>query len=163
MRLLALLALLATGPFVGCLLAAPVPKAKPNLKDEEDILGTWKVEAVNIGVEGVPLPDGQGWAWVTFEKGGRVATIGPSGQTTRGTFQLDPTATPKTLDIITTAEGNDSADLYKSDGDTLTIAYGDGGKKTRLAEMKADAKAGVSVLTLKREKDEKMEEPKQDK
>ena len=49
--------------------------------------------------------------------------------------------------------------VYELDGDTLKLCFPQSEKDTRPKEVKAEEK-GVSLLTLKRVKDEKKEEPK---
>jgi uncharacterized protein (TIGR03067 family) len=143
-----LLALLAAGLFAGSLLAADDKKDKP--KDEEAILGTWKIEKFETGTGKDPTAEEFAKARFTFMKDGKMVSVEPDGMETKMEFKLDPAAKPRAID--TTLEKKTTAGIYELDGDTLKIALPLGDK--RPTEMKADGK-GVMVMTLKRVKDEK--------
>jgi uncharacterized protein (TIGR03067 family) len=148
-----LLALLAAGLFAGTLMAADDKKDKP--KDEEAILGVWKVEKVDTGGADIRGADMVGKLRMAFKKGGKVAMPGPDGKENEADVKLDSTATPKTIDVTTGEEGKFTVGLYSLDGDTLTLAMAQSGSKTRPTELKADAKTGTVVMTMKRVKEEK--------
>ena len=141
------------------LTAAPVPKEKEKIKDEDAILGTWKIEKFDFGGQGGPNPAEIAKVKFIFEKDGVVKVAdGPMGEEKKATFKLDSSAKIKTIDI--TAEGITSPGIYEIDGDTLKFCWAEGPKGVRPEEFKADAKALVAVFTLKRVKDEKKEEKK---
>jgi uncharacterized protein (TIGR03067 family) len=67
-----------------------------------------------------------------------VLTLGPA--TDKGTFKLDPAASPKALDITGTDgpnKGKTILAIYERDGDTLRICYDLTGK-TRPTEFKSE-------------------------
>jgi uncharacterized protein (TIGR03067 family) len=154
-----LLALLTTLVVPALLVAAPVPKEKEKAKDEDAILGTWKIEKFDAGGG----PSGPGPAELEkirfiFEKDGKMKFVGgPGGDDSVATYKIDPTAKVKTLDLTITRPGDkpDTAlGIYELDGDTFKWCMAEGANKARPEEMKADGKR-VVVVTFTRVKDEK--------
>lgn len=134
------------------LTAAPVPKEKGKVKDEDAILGTWKVETFDVGggANG-PRPDEVTKLRLTF-KDGKVAADRGDGKPDEIEYKLDATTTPKSLDLI--EKSHTMMGIYELDGDTLKICVSEGGAKgVRPTEMKPDGK-NVAVITLKRVKDD---------
>ena len=159
-----LLVLLAAGVLVGSVMAedrkAPA-KDEKKVKDEEAILGTWKVEKVDTGTTNGPKAEEFEKKRYIFQKGGRVTAISPSGEVGAGEYKLDPSASPKTLDLIQTDPKDGTLCLYELDGDTLNLCYTFGDESSRPREFKADGKK-VRVMTFTRVKDEpKKDEKKQ--
>ncbi len=155
-----LLALLAAGLFASALVAAPVPKEKPKVKDEDAILGTWQLDKLDGGDGGAALrPEELARVTMTFKKGGKLFRTGNSGPgEDRDTdYTLDPAAKPKTLDYKKAGDKEPVVGIYELDGDTLR--WCSSGGTTRPTEIKADG-MGMVVLTFKRVKDEKKEEKK---
>lgn len=143
---------------VGYVLAAPVPKEKGKVKDEDAIQGTWKVETFDLGgAAGGPPPGEVTKLKLTF-KDGKVAADRGDGKPDAIDYKIDPSTTPKSLDLI--EKSNPMLAIYELEGDTLKICVSEGGAKgVRPAEMKSDGK-NVAVITLKRVKEDKDEKDK---
>lgn len=148
------LALFAVGLFATELSAAPVPKDDKKVKDEEAIVGTWEVESFDAGGEKLPDTDVR----LRFGEKGKFDMLGEYPNRREGTFKLDPTAKLKTIDIK--AGEAKILGLYELDGDTLKWCYAWQEGVARPEEMKANGKAGIVLVTLKRVKDEKKEDKK---
>lgn len=144
------------------LTAAPVPKEKPAVKDEEAILGTWSFEKIDSGdAKDEPPADVLASMRLEFKKDGKMTiSRGQAGKEKNGTYKLDPTAKVKTIDLID--ERRTSPGIYELNGDTLKLCIAEGNNAVRPTEMKPDGKR-MAVVTLKRVKDEKKEEKKDEK
>lgn len=143
------LAMLTVITVTGCL-----PAADP-AKDEDAILGTWKVEKFDLGVPGGPSREELETMRFIFKKDGKMAmAAGPRGETKEGEYKMDPAAKVKTIDLVTVHRTQ--LGIYELNGDTLKICMTEGGQKDakRPTEMKPDGK-NIAVFTLKRVKDEK--------
>jgi uncharacterized protein (TIGR03067 family) len=153
-----LFALLAAGLFAGAVMAAPVPKAK----DEDAILGTWKIEKVESGDPGFKGPPAMAISKlrVVFKKDGKAVEVGQDGSEHEAAYTLDPSGKPKAVDI--TRGDQTTLYAYDLDGDTLRLCVMSFTPKTRPAEVNPEGK-GVTVRTLTRVRDEKKDEPKKDK
>lgn len=150
-----LLALLAAGLFAGSLIAADDKKDDKKGKDEEAIIGSWKIDALDLGVKDGPSADALKDVRMVFKKEGKLGLVGPDGKAKDQEYKLDPAAKMKAIDIV--ADGKTVPGLYELDGDTLKLCIFFGpttDKVARPTEFKADGK-GVAVLTLKRVKEEK--------
>ncbi len=76
------------------------------------------------------------------------------GNTTHGVYKIDPTATPKTIDItFTDGPGKDNSQkgIYKLEGDTQTICFAAPGKP-RPTDFTSKPKSGRIVQVLERVK-----------
>ncbi len=112
---------------------------------------TWKY--VSIEVEGDKVPAEK------FEDDrlvlkGKQSTATVQGNTVHGTFKIDPTAKPKTIDItITDGSGKDSSlqGIYEFDGDTQKICWAKPGKP-RPTEFEAKANSGRMLQVLEKVK-----------
>ncbi len=146
------------------LIAAPVPKEKPAVKDEEAIVGTWSFEKFDTGDEngpGGPPADQLAKIRLEFMKDGKMTiSRGEPGKEKNGTYKLDPSAKVKTIDFID--ERRTSPGIYELNGDTLKLCIAEGNNAVRPTEMKPDGKR-IAVVTLKRVKDDKKDEKKEDK
>ena len=132
---------------VGILLAAAPPD------DATPLEGTWLV--VNVEIEGKPLPPEavkKRSETLTF-KGDTVTIRNARPQEKSTGFKVDPSASPKALDI--NGPGNDPAKgrkfLYELKGDTLTLCQGKVGS-VRPTAFPTPAKQDAMVMTLTRQK-----------
>jgi uncharacterized protein (TIGR03067 family) len=143
--------------FASCaaLIAAPVPKEKPAVKDEDAILGTWSFEKIDTGDEGGengPPQEQLAKMRLEFKKDGKMTiSRGEAGKEKNGTYKLDPTAKVKSIDLID--ERRTSPGIYELNGDTLKLCIAEGNNAVRPTEMKPDGKR-IAVVTLKRVKDD---------
>jgi uncharacterized protein (TIGR03067 family) len=135
------------------LTAAPVPKEKAKVKDEDAILGTWRFEKFDTGgADGVPKGDVEAIR-MTFKKDGKMLTaFGPGGEKREAEYKLDPAAKVKAIDFVEKG-GRTALGIYELDGDTLKLCLAEGKDPKRPTEMKPDGR--MPVVTLKRVKEEK--------
>jgi uncharacterized protein (TIGR03067 family) len=119
--------------------------------DLKALVGKWKVEKAELGGQDARLLLQE----LKFEitAGGKyVAEL--AGQKDEGTFTVDPSKSPKTMDITGTTgpnKGKTIPAIYQLEGDTLTIAYElDGGQRPTKFESPANSKVFLAVY--KREK-----------
>jgi uncharacterized protein (TIGR03067 family) len=113
--------------------------------------GKWKLEKAEIGGKDA-LNTLKDLELEILADGKYTITVG--SEKDQGTFTIDPTKTPKQMEIKPTGGPNKGRTLkaiYKLDGDTLTICYelGDGGFP-KAFESKPDTKLFLAVY--KREK-----------
>lgn len=81
-------------------------------------------------------------------------TVTVGDQADKGTTKIDPTKSPKTLDIAGTEgpnKGKTILAIYELKGDTLRICYDLGGKD-RPTEFKTEADKPLFLVTYQREK-----------
>jgi uncharacterized protein (TIGR03067 family) len=135
------------------LVAAPVPKDKEKPKDEDAIVGTWKID--QFDADGGNAPSQPTEIKFVFAEKGQFSMIrpGPDRGDRGGTFKIDPTAKVKTMDI--SLDGQDMKAIYELDGDTLKMCIPDKPNSPRPEAFVANAKERVAVVTFKREKAEK--------
>jgi uncharacterized protein (TIGR03067 family) len=95
-------------------LAAPVPNDKP--KDEQAIQGTWVV--VSAENNGKPADDIKGEKLIL--KDGKV-TMTTKNKEEKGTYKIDPTKKPKTIDLTEEGKTEPSPGIYALEGDTLKL------------------------------------------
>jgi uncharacterized protein (TIGR03067 family) len=135
------------------LTAAPVPKEKKDVKDEDAIQGSWKIETFEAGgQQGPPPKEMLDQMRFVFKKDGKLSVGGgPGGQSRDGEYKLDPTAKPKTIDLI--SDGRPAPGIYELDGDTFKLCMSEGSNAVRPTEFKAGGMRTV-VVTFKRVKDE---------
>jgi uncharacterized protein (TIGR03067 family) len=147
MRMLALLA----GLFGGSLLA---DDKKP--KDEDAIVGEWKVEKMEYGKEREPTAEEVAKLEMvfTFGKDGKAieSSVTKEGKTDqKAEFKIDPSRKPKTI-VLTQGNARMFA-IYELDGDTLKMCVASG-KPVLPTELKA-VEGAAMMMTLKRVKEEK--------
>lgn len=120
-----------------------------------DIVGTWAVDKMDIGSDfEVPLNELKKMR-LTFESDGTTRVSGlPNAETHTGTYKLDPTASPNTINMTTkNPSGQETAyGLYELTGDTLKLCVSITLNSTRPTELKAKA-SETAVMTLKRVKE----------
>jgi uncharacterized protein (TIGR03067 family) len=144
------------------LTAAPVPKDKEKVKDEDAIQGTWKIEEFDGGGNGpAPPKEMLDQMRFVFKKDGKMSmTGGPGGQSRDGEYKMDAAAKPKTLDM--TLDGKPALAIYELDGDTFKMCMSEGKDAARPTEFKPGGMRTV-VVKFKRVKDEEKKEEKKDK
>lgn len=116
-------------------------------KDATNIEGTWIV--VSASKDGKENDEIKGEK-ITF-KGGKV-TVSKKKKNEEGTYKIDPSQNPKTIDV--TGEGKDGTHrgIYKLDGDKLTLCIADEASEGRPKDFTAKEDDGKMVIELKREK-----------
>lgn len=153
---LSLLVLLVLGS-VGCSNSAketgkdsPAPEPTPARTDWDHIQGTWiPTEAEHEGKK----IDERAPEDVIIFSGKRLIVKRNNGYTHPGTFTIDPSKTPKTIDLGWSEKNPKRLNLgvYELDGDTLRICFGDeGAPRPTTFESKAGSK--TRIVTLKRDK-----------
>jgi uncharacterized protein (TIGR03067 family) len=122
------------------------------LRDELKLFeATWKF--VTIDAEGRPVPPELFKDDRLILKGKRFTST-VHGNTTEGVFKIDPTASPKSIDItFTDGPGKDNSQkgIYELDGDTQKICWSAPGKP-RPTEFEAKARSGRILQVLEKVK-----------
>jgi uncharacterized protein (TIGR03067 family) len=112
---------------------------------------TWKYVSIEIEGDKVPAEKFEDDRLVLRGKQS-ISTV--QGNTVHGTFKIDPSARPKTIDItITDGPGKDNSlkGIYELDGDTQKICWAKPGKP-RPTEFEAKANSGRMLQVLEKVK-----------
>ena len=121
-------------------------------KDVKLFEGTWKV--VSLEMEGMKSPEEQYKDAKLVCKGTDFTFTDPGGTEYKGTFKIDPTAKPKTLDL-TFAEGPNKGEvmlgIYELDETTFKFCAKPMTKE-RPTEFSAKQGSGQVLEILKKEK-----------
>jgi uncharacterized protein (TIGR03067 family) len=133
--------------------AAPAPGARKKAIDEElkRFEATWRWVAVDR--EGEKLAEDLFKDDRLTLKGNQFTQV-MGGSTTHGTFKIDPTATPKAIDLTFTdgpGKGSSATGIYELDGDTQKICFPRPGRP-RPTEFVSKTGNGQMIQILKREK-----------
>jgi uncharacterized protein (TIGR03067 family) len=119
-------------------------------KDQEKFQGTWEFTAAEKGGKDDPSQKG---TTVTIE--GDKFTVRAGGKVVQaGTFKLDATQKPKTIDATVTegdGKGTTMLGIYELDGDTHRVCFDPEGKK-RPTGFKTTADTGQFLIMAKRVK-----------
>ena len=122
-----------------------------NKDDAKLVDGTWLGSKAELS--GKPYPEElTRTIRITVEKG--RYKVAHSGTSEEGLFKLDPSAKPKSLDMIGTDgpnKGNKLLAIYELDGDTLKVCYDLTGK-SRPKEFKTTEGSQLYLVIYKREK-----------
>lgn len=113
--------------------------------------GTWRFNALQV--EGKPLSQDDLQYTRMVLRGSQFILTEPQA-TYRGVYSVDPTATPKTLDVAFTEgmeKGKISLGIYELRGDTYKVCIGLAGK-TRPTEFASAPESGTVLEMLKRDK-----------
>ena len=136
------------------LLAAPIPKEKPKVKDEEAILGKWLFDKIDIGKQDPKAAESlQGYS-IEFKKDNKLTVASPPNAMEKALdsdWKLNDTAKVKEFDAD--LQVKKILGLYELDGDSLKICFGFKSEE-RPKEIKADDPGRIVVVTLKRVKAE---------
>jgi uncharacterized protein (TIGR03067 family) len=137
---------------VGLLLAADAKEdtAKKELKKLE---GTWQV--VSMEMDGQKQPEDEAKQFKVVIKGNKYSLKRGDDTVNQGTFTIDATKKPKTIDIKP-SEGDNSGQtmlgIYEQDGDTQKTCYAQPDKK-RPTKFSSDD--GQTLIVQKRQKAQK--------
>jgi uncharacterized protein (TIGR03067 family) len=133
------------------LMAADAPKDAVK-KEYDKFEGTWKMESFTV--DGKPTPIETFAEFRMTLKGENFTTVTAEGKT-NGTYKVDPSKSPKTIDITFTGgplDGLTMLGVYKLDGDTYTVCLPAGGGKERAKELDSKPGSGLVLEVLKRVK-----------
>lgn len=139
--------LAALGVFALAATAAP-PDANQEAKA---LAGTWELASGEVG--GRKMPEAVTKTFTLVLEGEKY-TVKSRGPDDAGTVKLDPTKTPKALDVVGVEgpnKGKTFPAVYELDGDTLKVCYDLDGK-TRPAEFKSAAGTKQFLAVYKRRK-----------
>lgn len=123
--------------------------ASADAKDEDKILGTWKMESGQRGGEDAP-PEIKDNFRMIFAKDGKVTMKISEDRTREGTFKLDATKKPKEISI--TLENMTKVAIYELDGDTLKICVNEDDKGAQPTRFESPKETEIILMVLKREK-----------
>jgi RNA polymerase sigma-70 factor (ECF subfamily) len=157
---LALLLLIGgTGAFAYHLLAteadANKTKADAEKTDAEKILGVWTFDSGKADGQELQGAEGERIKNSTYEFTADKLSIKHKDGTREAGYKLDPSAKPKTLDLIVSIPGGEETrpGIYKLEGDTLTYcAKMRPGADERPTEFESKEGSGIVLMVLKREK-----------
>src|SRR5258708_5224531 len=129
-------------------LAADVPD-KASKKDLDKLEGVWKIKTIQKNGKDLPaelLAD----ASLTFD-GGKYTLSKDGKMVEEGTFTLDASKKPSTIDIQIGKDGGKKIGIYQIDGDTFTEAIVPEGSDRPTELVTKDGSPAVLVV-LQREK-----------
>jgi uncharacterized protein (TIGR03067 family) len=136
---------------VGLSLAADEGKKEPLDREYARFEGSWQVVSLEIG--GMKMPE-KGLKDARLVIKGKEFTMKDKIAAYRGTFSIDISKKPKTIDMKFTEgpeKGNNSYGIYELDGDNFKLCLTITGKN-RPTEFAAKPKSGHGLEVLKREK-----------
>jgi uncharacterized protein (TIGR03067 family) len=157
---LALLLLIGgTGAFAYHLLTteadARKSKAAAEKTDVEKILGVWTFDSGKADGQEFQGAEGERIKNSTYEFTADKLIVKHRDGTREAAYKLDPSAKPKTLDLIVNVQGGEETrpGIYKLEGDTLTYcARMRAGADERPTEFESKEGSGIVLMVLKREK-----------
>jgi len=113
--------------------------------------GSWRFDAMEVGGKAVPVDGFKSIRLVL--KGDKFTMVQPDA-TYGGTYVVDPSSRPKTIDVMFTEgpeKGKTSYGIYELEGDTYKVCMGLTGKP-RPTEFASKPGSGHVLEVLKREK-----------
>jgi RNA polymerase sigma factor (sigma-70 family) len=133
-------------------IVTPKPPDKPEAKqvtDNEKVQGTWS--CVSAVTNGKPVPEDRAKQLkLVLTKDSYTTKMGDQ-VLFRGTYKIDPKASPKTMDITSLEEetkGKVSKGIYAFDGDTFKLCYAVPDQE-RPTEFESKANSGVTYAVWK--------------
>ena len=142
----------ATGVVIICLsgIALAQAPAERLKREDEKLAGTWRVTGVHANGMILPsrqIPDLK----LTFKDGQFTARLGKE-KPQQGSYKLDPSKKPKTIDLDRTSgpdKDRKQVGIYELTGNTLRICACEAGND-RPTDFDTNDKPGYTVLILKR-------------
>ena len=136
-----------------CLISLPVRAENP-WKSAETLEGTWELTSV-VDSGTIAPTDAINGARVVFYKD-LMTLISPDGEEeTKYTIKLDPTKSPKAIDIIPSEgmfKGQAGQGIYELNGDTLRICQPHRPSTSRPTKFAAPEGSGLHLMVLKKTK-----------
>jgi uncharacterized protein (TIGR03067 family) len=136
---------------IGLSVAAAAPKEDSLKAEQAKFQGAWKVVSLELSGAQAPADDIKN---LKFEFKGDKVIFSDGKETHEGTFKIDPTAKPKTFDLIPSdgpEKGKTEPGIYTFEGDTLKICGADPGKD-RPKDFTTKQGSGLTLVVLKRAK-----------
>jgi uncharacterized protein (TIGR03067 family) len=131
-------------------LIAPAPAEDSARAEHEKLNGNWRL--ISVEVEGKKMPSQQANEFSLTFKSGKFTSF-RAGEKKTGSYTVDPTKKPKTMDIVPD-EGADKGKtwslIYTLDGNTLRIIGAEIGKD-RPANFDTKDRAGIILMILRHE------------
>jgi uncharacterized protein (TIGR03067 family) len=115
-------------------------------KERKRFQGTWRF----ISLERDQKPEEEFKKYTAVLKGDQWTVSAGDRIAAQTIFRLDPTKTPKTIDLIDIDKGRIIRGIYSLEGDTLTVC--DRGEKERPTEFATKPDSGLVLFVLKRAK-----------
>jgi uncharacterized protein (TIGR03067 family) len=137
---------------VALLMAPDTAKDEAAKKEYEKLTGTWKIVSLQIEGTNAETDDIKEMRLVLQ---GDHFTLKQGGTDYNGTYKVDPTRKPKTIDVFFTdgpEKGNTAYGIYELDGDTYKVCISMTGKE-RPKEFASKAGSGHVVEVFKRVKE----------
>lgn len=126
------------------------PREATEGDDLKKMQGDWMV--VSMTANGIKYPDEEAQPLFRTIEGNNYQISRYSKPIAKGTFKIDPSATPKTIDSLpATDPSKPLLGIYEFDGDTLRICNAQPGKP-RPADFEAKAGSGHTVTVWQPEK-----------
>src|SRR5262249_34506073 len=122
-----------------------------------ELTGTW--EPVSAFSNGQERPGEK--TKLSFDSSGKAKRRVADMDVPFGTTDIDPTANPMTIDVIstTTEVAKKTLGIYKLEGDRLTTCFAAAGKK-RPKKFSSEAGSGNELVTYKRAKIDEPRKPR---
>jgi uncharacterized protein (TIGR03067 family) len=136
---------------LGCFLVAGVGKDDAGKKDLEKMQGDWA--AVSMVQDGMKIPDDDAQALFRTIKGNDYTVYRYDKALSKGTFTLDATKKPRTIDFLPANAPNRMPiqGIYEFEGERLKYCYAPPGKP-RPADFAAKEGSGHTLTVWEREK-----------
>ena len=143
----AFVVLVATALVAGMVCQLSAAQGEAEKKELARFQGTWLVhKEISRGAD---FPPKQGKA--VFE--GTTLKVYQEGKLAQTlTFRIDPTKSPKEIDLVHPEKKLVMPGIYRFDGDQLTIATGFGKEERKTRPKSFDDKASLFILVLKKGK-----------